>query len=113
MRRIDIPEFIDGDIGQVTAAAGTTQSDATTLAANHVEVGTATAGQGVILTAYPAKEVFTVLNTSGVSLLVYPPSGAAFNGGTANDALNLPDGTACFGRFLTSTTIAVLPVAVG
>ena len=112
-RRVDQPSFMDGDYVTGVVAAGTSQSDATTLPASHCEVGTATVNQGVVLKQAPENHVFTVLNTSGASILVYPPSGAGFNGNTANLPLNLPDGVACFGRFLSKTIIATQPVAAG
>ena len=109
MRNPTSPMFDDGDFASGIAAAGTTAATATTLPANHCEVTTVSDGQGVIVKAYPAGEVFSVSNAgSGANLLVYPPAGASFNGKTANLPVTLPRNTACHGRFLTAAKIILL-----
>ena len=109
MRSATNPAFDDGDFASGIAAAGTTAATATTLPANHCEVATVSDGQGVIVKAYPAGEVFSVSNAgSGANLLVYPPTGAAFNGKAADVPVTLPRHTACHGRFLTAAKIILL-----
>lgn len=109
MRNLSDPKYIDGDFAATVTAAGTTQATATTLPANHCLVTTVTdAANGVILKALAPGEVFSVANgDAGQTLKVYPPSGAAFNGMTANDPINLPVGFGAFGRFVSNTVILV------
>lgn len=109
MRNLSDPRYVDGDFATGVSAAGTTQSDATTLPANHCEVSTVTAGSGVIVKAYARGEVFSVSNADANDpLLVYPPSGASFNGATADLPATVPARGACFGRFITSTKIILV-----
>lgn len=109
MRNLSDPKYIDGDFIAAVTAAGTTQGTATTLTTNHSLVTVVTdSANGVILKAYPPGEVFSVANGDAAqSLKVYPPSGAAFNGQTANDPITLPVGFAAFGRVLSNTVIIV------
>lgn len=100
------------------AAAGTTQTDATVITWETVLVPTITQGAGVVL-----KEQFCVTakrgriyngaaaagaTSTGQSLLVYPWSGAAFNGQTVDQPLTLPAGTGMMWEYLTSTKIGIL-----
>lgn len=88
-------KFVNGDFATAVAAAGTTQSDATSLPAQHCQVTTVVGDDGVVIKASNAEDTMwgTVVNaTSTDGLLVYPPSGWAFNGQTANDPINLPAG---------------------
>lgn len=108
-RNFGNPKYIDGDFATGVSAAGTTQSDATTLPANHCLVETVAAGAGVVVPALPDGEVFSVANGQGVNaLLVYPPSGASFNNTTANTAVSIPTNMACYGRFVSSTDIILI-----
>lgn len=91
-----------GDVSASQTASGTTASDATTAVADHVQVPTVSAGQGVILKVGNAQDFRSVCNSSSASLYVYPPSGAAFNGKAANAAIDLPAG-ACALFFFVST----------
>ncbi|MDA8049948.1 MAG: hypothetical protein M0002_08080 [Rhodospirillales bacterium] len=61
------------------SAAGTTQGTATSLTAQDNEVGSVTAGSGVIVPAADLGDWITVVNEGANSLLVYPPSGAQWN----------------------------------
>lgn len=114
MRNLNDPQFIDGDFATGVTAAGTTQGTATTLPANHCIVTTVTdAANGVVLKALARGEVFSVANGDGAgavggqALKVYPPSGASFNGMTANDPITLPPGFCAQGRFVSNTAIMV------
>lgn len=103
------PKYIDGDWDASVSAAGSSSSDATTLPANHCWVDTVTSGQGVIIPAIAEGEVFSVANADSTEdLLVYPPSGASFNGATADAAITLPAASACWGRFVSPTKIIVV-----
>ena len=109
MRNLSDPKYVDGDFLAAVTAAGTTQGTATTLKSNHSLVTVVADGAtGVILKAYPPGEVFSVANGDAAqSLLVYPPSGAAFNGQTANDPITLPVGFCAMGRVISNTVILV------
>ena len=109
MRNLSSPVFVDGDFAAAVSAAGTTQGTATTLPANHNLVTVVTdSANGVILKALAKGEVFSVANGDAAqSLKLYPPSGAAFNGMTANDPLTLPVGFCAMGRFVSKTVILV------
>ena len=72
-----------------TATAGTTQTQAgaTALTGSVNVVTTGNASDGVKLPAgYGVGEVIHVVNISGVALNVYPATGGAINGGSANAA---------------------------
>lgn len=104
------PERVIGNTSAGVAAAGTTAATATPCPADHISVTSGTLGQGVILAAGNPSQIRSVGNNtgtavSGVSILVYPPSGAAFNGGTADAPLNLPPGMAAMFMFVTSLVI--------
>ena len=91
------PSGILGDTTTAVAAAGTTAATATIAPADHIEVTTATVNQGVILTEKSAPALKSVINSTTVAIKVYPWSGAAFNGQTANAAILLnPGGMAWF-----------------
>lgn len=80
------PIFTAGSL----AAAGNNQSTATLLGytVNHVTGSDGT--KGVRLPASRAGTMVVVYNaSSGQTLAVYPPSGGAINGGTANAAISL------------------------
>lgn len=75
--------------GYATATAGTTQTQAgaTALTGFINVVTTGTAGDGVILPAgYTVGDQVIITNVSGASLNVYPATGGAINGGSANAA---------------------------
>lgn len=76
---------ICGSRSLTLTAAGTTQGTATLLPAaiNVITTATATA-RGVILNVNEIGDSITVCNATAENLLVFPPSGGAFNGGTAN-----------------------------
>jgi hypothetical protein len=76
------------DMGTVTPA-GVTQGTATTVNATDTYVSSAAAGAGVIIKATPFGQVQTVTNGTANMILVYPPSGANFNGLTTNAAVAL------------------------
>jgi hypothetical protein len=70
-----------------TAGTTQTQAGATQLAGYINFVTTGNAGDGVRLpTDIATGDVVYVVNSSGVSLNVYPNTGGAINGGTANAA---------------------------
>lgn len=94
-----------GDVSAAQTAAGSTQADATAAFADHVQVPSASAGQGVILKPGNTQDFRSVCNASSVSLYVYPPSDAAFNGRTTNAPIDLPPGACALFFFVTSQKI--------
>lgn len=88
-------------------SAGTNQGTATTVAGDDCFLASVGSGTGVILQAGGGDGVISN-GDSANTLLVYPPSGAAFNGGGANNAVSLPAGRAMYYRFITSTIIAAV-----
>jgi hypothetical protein len=98
-----------GDVSDAQTVAGTTQSDAATMLADHVQIASATAGQGVILKAGNTNDMRSVANCdSADSIFVYPPSGASFNGAAANAAVSLPARACALFIFVTSSKINVI-----
>lgn len=70
------------------AAAGSGQTSATLLTANAVNISSGTGG--VILGS--SEQPYAIINTSGSTISIYPPSGGAFNAGTANAAFSSTNG---------------------
>jgi len=100
--------YVHGDTATGATATGTTSATALSAPADHVEVTTVTTtNNGIILRAGAPGETRTVVNADATeSLKVYPPSGAAFNGYTADIPVVLPAYSAASFRILTSTKIA-------
>jgi hypothetical protein len=94
-----------GDVSAAQTAAGSTQADATAAFADHVQIPTASAGQGVILKPGNTQDFRSVCNASSVSLYIYPPYGAAFNGRAANAPIDLPPGAAALFFFVNTLKI--------
>jgi hypothetical protein len=98
-----------GDVSDAQTAAGSSQSDASIMVADHVQVASLTEGQGIILRAGNTNDMRSVANCdSADTLLVYPPSGASFNGASANAAIDVPARTAALFIFVTSNKINVI-----
>ena len=74
--------------GTVTAA-GTTQGDATALTKTLNMITTATANQGVKLPTAAAGLTIKVINTTAVTIKVYPNTSDVIDGGTVNVGVNL------------------------
>lgn len=77
------------------AAAGTTQGAAAALAAYLTMVNSATGGSatGVRLPALAgATKPFVVINSTAITIVVYPATGETINGGSANAGVNLAAG---------------------
>jgi hypothetical protein len=85
--------------------AGSTQATAIPASAEHVQIATATANQGIILKPGNTMDMRTVGNASGASIRVYPPVGASFNGLAANVHVTLAANTAGLFVFIESTKI--------
>jgi hypothetical protein len=93
----DNPSFgtltLSGDlkpsISATVSAAGTDQSGATALSATNSIVTTVSAGQGVKLPVASAALVYTVVNTTGTALKVYPNTGDKINGGSSDAAVTM------------------------
>lgn len=96
-----------GDTAATMTAAGTTAGTAATVTADHVLVTVVTtSARGVILRALDAgKESWIANADSNEPLYVYPPSGAQFNGQTADLYALVPSGKAAAFKFLTATQI--------
>lgn len=78
--------------GAASATAGTTQTQAgaTALTGSTNLVTTGNAGDGVVLpTGYDDGDVVYVANLSAVTLKVYPATGGALNGGSANASITM------------------------
>lgn len=86
------------------AAAGTNQATATDLVARMHHVTAADGTKGVKLPAITAEgQIVVVYNATAASgLKVYPATGAAINGGTANAAVTIEGKTMAF--FVASST---------
>lgn len=98
-----------GDQSISQTAAGSSQSDATLLIADYVAVTTFTAGQGVRLPPLEPKEIKMVFNNdSADSLLVYPASGCAINGGSSNAPLTLAARHGAMFIGMTSTVVGAI-----
>ena len=74
--------------GTVTAA-GTTQGDATALTKTVNMITSATANQGVKLPTAAAGLSIKVINTTAVTIVVYPNTSDVIDGGTVNVGVNL------------------------
>ena len=94
-----------GDVSDSQTVAGSTQSDASTMVADHVQIPSATEGQGVVMKAGNAQDFRSVCNASNTTIFVYPPVGCAFNGKTANSPVSLPNGYTALFFFVTTTKI--------
>lgn len=68
---------IPSGVATAVVAAGSTQTDATLIGAGLNRVTAADGTKGVILPAANPGESVTIVNDSGSTLKVYPPSGAA------------------------------------
>lgn len=75
-------------------ATGTTVADALATASNYLLVGTAAANTGVLLMG--GHGFWFVVNNGASPVKVYPPTGTAFNGGSANAAFSVTNGKAAF-----------------
>lgn len=85
--------------------SGATQATATLSLAEHVQVTTASANQGVKLAPGNELDVRTIANCTAVAIRVYPPDGASFNGLAANTHVTLSANTAGLFAFVTPTRI--------
>jgi hypothetical protein len=96
------------------APAGTTQATATPVKHKHVLTSTfAITATGALLQQQFCAEVGegTIHNgnsETSTNLEIYPWSGAAFNGRSANASLSLPPGKGCRWVYLNSTTIGII-----
>lgn len=72
------------------AAAGNSQTTATTLSANTANI---TSGSGGVIIGH-VDEINLIVNNSGGAVNVYPPVGGTINGGTLNAAFSLTNGKA-------------------
>jgi hypothetical protein len=76
-------------VAGTVSAAGTTQGDATALTKTLNMITTATANQGVKLPTAAAGLTIKVINTTAVTIKVYPNTSDVIDGGTVNAAVNL------------------------
>lgn len=84
-----IASILAGNVGEIVAAAGNAQGNATALSANKFihKVTGANATVGVILPAGVVGQVHIVLNTVNAVLNVYPATGEEIENGGANTVL--------------------------
>lgn len=93
----DSPSFADLTLsGSLTisvdptvSAAGSTQGDATALTKTVNIVTSATASQGVKLPTAVAGLNIKIINTTAVTIVVYPNTSDVIDGGTVNTGVNL------------------------
>lgn len=81
---------------ELVAAAGTTAGTATLLPGCFNRVTSATSGSatGVILpSTFPLASQLYVINETAVTITVYPPTGHALNGGSANAGVTIAANT--------------------
>lgn len=80
-----VAQALAGTIANDLTAAGTAQSDALAIRADHNIVTTAASGAGVRLPSdMEPGDTIEVVNQGANPLAVYPPSGGQINGHTAN-----------------------------
>ena len=70
--------------------AGSSQSDAEAMLADHVQVASASADQGLVLRSGVEGDIRSVCNKSNQAIKLYPPTNGAFNAGATNFPLTIP-----------------------
>ena len=93
----DSPSFADltltgsltKSVAGTVTAAGTTQGDATALTKTVNMITAATANQGVKLPTAAAGLTIKIINTTAVTIVVYPNTSDVIDGGTVNVGVNL------------------------
>lgn len=106
VRRLDVGlTLVNGDWVATLSAAGTNQATATEVTAYHCYVTTVAAGSGIVLLKRAPGSEYSVANAGANALLVYPWSGAAFNGATADLPLSIPVNGAAWFKVISATKI--------
>ncbi len=106
VRRLDPGlTLLNGNWSPTLSAAGTTQGTAAAVTAFHCYVTTVAAGAGVILLQRAPGSEYSLCNAGANALLVYPWSGASFNGATADAPLTLPVNGAAWIKVISSTKL--------
>lgn len=78
-------------VNKTQTVSGTSISDATAMLADHVQIPSASAGQGLLLRSGNEGDIRSVCNKSAVDIKLYPPSSSGtFNAGAAGGALIIP-----------------------
>lgn len=72
-------QALNGSVNTALASAGTVQGDAATIVASYTIVTGADGTKGVILPACQPGDSCQIVNNSGSTLKVYPPTGAAIS----------------------------------
>ena len=86
-------QALNGQVVSGISAAGTTQAGATALTGDVNVVTTTGSGAGVVVMAtLDVGDSIVVANLGANGLAVYPPSGGAINGGSANAAVSVAAG---------------------
>lgn len=103
-------KYINGDTTTGVTAAGATQGAATPMPAGLVAVSTVASGaDGVLLRAQGPGTISVVSNEDSLEdLKVYPWSGAAINGKTADLPMTIPSGKAVMFIELNATKISAI-----
>ena len=94
---------LQGQVRATVSAAGTTQSDATDLAASVNVITTATADQGVQIPNVEIADEVEICNISGAQIKGYPPTSGQINDLPANIHMTLADNTAVKLKKFTAT----------
>lgn len=78
-------------VSKTQTVSGSTIANAAAMVADHVQVPSASASQGLTLRPGNENEIRSVCNKSAVDIKLYPPTSAgAFNAGSAGAALIIP-----------------------
>lgn len=80
-------------IAATVTATGTDQSGAAALSKTFSVITGGAANTGVKLPTSAAGLLYTVLNSTSVSIKIYPNTSGTINSGTANVAISIPAGT--------------------
>lgn len=92
------------------ASTGSTQSDAAVVGGGFVVVTGADGTKGVKLPAGSKDDVYEIKNAAASALKVYPPTGAAINGLSANANISLAANTVARFIFTSPTQIYTSPL---
>lgn len=92
-------------ISQTLAATGTVVGDAAVVVYQHTRVSAADGAKGVILPAKSAGANYIITNTANAILKVYPPTGGAIDGGSANASINVAAYSTKVFLYATSTVL--------
>lgn len=104
--QVNNPVFVLGTPTDL-AALGSTQANAALVTATVTNATAADGTKGIILPALTAGATYYIYNSVATNgLKIYPPTGAAFNGGSANAAITIEGKTAAILVAMSTTNVA-------